>query len=227
MATRMRLRKHQIDDLKAICDLGSEGLRSVADQLTDLTPPPMSPDSLFDAVVVMIPNQKSVAEALIRQVLSLHSLIRQGGLSEEDVVEGITDAVSNEWTEALLAKWKDLVPELRNFLSLRAVRLVATAIDLSYEYANLLSGARIITDIRPIFSDDAGKIEGAVVSHTLRLRFDNVEGDHELSIAMDKSDIEKLARQCERALRKAHTAHDLMVNTATVPTIISGSSEHA
>jgi hypothetical protein len=77
-----------------------------------------------------------------------------------------------------------------------------------------------------VFSRDAAKIEGAVVSSTLYLRFENIEGGRELSIAMDESDVKELMKQCERALRKASTARNLMDSVAKVPTIITGEENH-
>ena len=82
--------------------------------------------------------------------------------------------------------------------------------------------ARIITDIRPIFNDDATDIDASVISYTLRLNYDNPEGNHSLSIAMDESDIEELIQQCNRAFSKAQLSKDRMRNTAGIPTIISG-----
>ena len=103
----------------------------------------------------------------------------------------------------------------------------STTLDLMYEYENLLQSARVVTDIRPVFSQDATWIEGSVVSHTLRLRYDSTEGDHSISIAVDESDIRELERQCRRALLKAQTARTLMVEQAKVPTVISGDGSNA
>src|SRR5262249_55776961 len=98
-----------------------------------------------------------------------------------------------------------------------AVRLVSITLDLMFEHENLLQGAHVVTDIRPLFSEDATRVEGSVVSHTLRLRYVSTEGDHTISIAMDESDIHELARQCKRALLKAQTARSLMMDKAEVP----------
>lgn len=108
-----------------------------------------------------------------------------------------------------------------------AVRTVSKATDLAYDHANLFQGVRIVTDIRPVFNDlddDRLAIDGAVVSYTLRLHFDNREGDHSLSIALDEADILVLQDQCERALRKAKIAYERMSQpqNAGIPTVISG-----
>jgi hypothetical protein len=96
------------------------------------------------------------------------------------------------------------------------------AIELVYDYANLLRRTRVLTDIRPLFNNAADQIEGAVVSYTLRLRYDSADGEHELSIALDESDIRILADQCDRALTKATTARAMLVEKCNLSVIVSG-----
>ena len=108
-----------------------------------------------------------------------------------------------------------------------AFRIVANALNLSYDYANLYLRARIITDIRPLFSKDAESIEGAVISYTLRLSIRSANGQNELSMAMDEADVLDLAQQCDRAFKKAHTARKIMKMQAEIPTVITGETHDA
>ena len=109
----------------------------------------------------------------------------------------------------------------KDLLSLDNVKIVAKALDLHYDYANLFQSARVVTDIRPLFDDDGTKIKAAVVSFTLRLYFDNREGDHSLSLALDEADVQELMKQCERALVKAKTAKSLMERNR-MPILVAG-----
>lgn len=229
MATQLKLHRQQIADLQVVRELGPETLRAIVKRLGQLDPAPLKPDHLLETVVDVLADRKAAADSVVRQSLSLHGLIRQGGFSVEDVLEGIRFGIDtdSDWTAEQKEAWQVVEPEFRQLIASRVVRLVTTAIDLSYEYANLLRRARILTDIRPLYAEDAAAIEGAVVSNTLRLRYDSVDGDHQLSIAMDESDIKELAKQCERALQKAQTARDLMKNKANVSTIITGEHEDA
>jgi hypothetical protein len=177
----------------------------------------------------VLADRKGAADSVVRQALSLHGLVRQGRRSLPDVLEGIRSGIEADsgWTDEEKEKWQAVEPQFRELVASPAVRLVTTAIDLSYEYANLLRRARILTDIRPLYNNDATEIEGAVVSHTLRLRYDSIDGNHQLSIAMDELDVRELVKECERALRKATTARHLMKDKVNVPTIISGEQEDA
>lgn len=98
------------------------------------------------------------------------------------------------------------------------IALTARSIDLAYDCDNILQRSRVLTDVRPIFSDDANDIDGAIVAHTLRLRYDSAGQDHELSLAMDVSDLRQLILQCERALLKDQTAKKQLIEKANIMT---------
>lgn len=102
------------------------------------------------------------------------------------------------------------------------MRLAAAAVDLAYDYTNLLRRTRILTDVRPIFDWDGEVIEGAVVSFTLRIRYDNAQGEHEISIAMDALDVDALWDQCRRARKKALAARQLITETCNRPATVFG-----
>ena len=122
-------------------------------------------------------------------------------------------------------RWRIREPELRRLLEHPRIWAIAKTLDLSYDYANLLQDARILTDVRPVFDRDATAIEAAVVSFTLRLRYDGLDGNHSLSIALNQEDVRALGAECERATKKAGVAADLMSRRASVRTIITGANE--
>ena len=229
MATPIKLEEYQVDDFQVIRDLGPGLLEAVVQRLRELDAVPTRPDKLADTIAETLREKKNAAESIIREALMVYGWIRQGNLNVAEVQEGIRDAINTDsgWSDQDIAKWQSVEEAFGELLSLPILRLAASAIDLSYEYTNLWGGARILTDIRPIFNDEATSVDGAVVSHTFRLRFESLHGRHELNIAMDESDIHELAYQCDRALRKAHIARDLMRDRAKVPTVISGETENA
>lgn len=221
---QLQLTDSQIRDLQLIRDLEGGVLRTAFERLAKVSPPPLRPTELFVEVKRSVDDNESIAVCLMRQCLSLNGLMRQAGINIDTLISGVRFGIEQqaEWTEEQLQKWDSVEPIFRELLSLDAFRIVATSIDLSYEYANLYRRGRILTDIRPLFTKDADAIQAAIVSFTLRLRYESVDGDHELSIAMDESDIREFAKQCERALKKAITARDIMKMKIQVPTIVTG-----
>jgi hypothetical protein len=224
MVPQLRLAPHQSEDLQAICILDPNEIQSALQGLGKLEPVPLHSRQIFSAVKSAIPKHPEAADALTRQALSLRGMMRQWGLATSDLLSGISAAIEQheDWQSDDVEKWKAIEGGFRQLIESQPIRLTANAIDLSYEYANLYRRGRVITDVRPLFSDNADVIEGAVVSYTLRLRFDNIEGEHDFSIAMDQQDIEQLVEQCQRAMTKARTAKELMTRSVSVPTIITG-----
>ena len=75
--------------------------------------------------------------------------------------------------------------------------------------------------MRPVYNDDESEIEGVLVSFTLRIEFIDVDGKHEMSIALDESEVRTLQTECERAILQAKTAKRRM-GAAQIRTSISG-----
>ena len=208
MPIQLRLHSQRLADLAEIRDTDHDQLRLLLDRLQGLDPTPMEPKSLHAELSSALGNNPDKANRVMRTLLGLRAIIRQRKLAIDDVVDGVRFAIESAdppWDTKQTDRWKVAEPFLKQLLSVPAVRLVAIALDLTYEYENLLQGARVITDIRPVFSEDLKGVDGAVVSHTLRIRYDSTEGNHNISIAMDEKDIRDLEEQCRRALQKAET----------------------
>lgn len=106
----------------------------------------------------------------------------------------------------------------------RFIRIVSKSANLAYDFAYLLRTARIVTDARPIFSDSNGTIDdidGVVVSHVLRLEYDNLDNRQSMSIVMDHLDVKKLRDACDRALQKAEVVEQRFI-AKDIPTKITG-----
>lgn len=219
---QLQLAPQQIQDFQVIRDLKPDLLGAVVEHLSSLTP--LKPADLLSALKEAFDGDGTTAECVMRLCLSLNGLVRQTGMDFDAVIESVRFGIEHEleWEEDEIVKWQSVEPQFRELLCADAFRVVTKAIELSYEYANLYRKGRILTDIRPLFTEEADAIEAAVVSYTLRLRYDDVEGDHELSIAMDEEDVRELSQQCERALKKASTAQDVMKRKVGIPTIVTG-----
>ena len=228
MAIQIHLNKKQLADLKAIIDLGPDVLGAVVERIEELEPAPLAPAELQKAIRQVIGDNTSAVDSILRQALSLASFQRRRKLTADDVIDGIryglqTSSPASDGTS--IAKWKELEPTFRRLIASSKVETTAKVLDLSYDYANLLQTTRIVTDIRPFFDNNVTKIEGAVVSFTLRVSYDNTEGNHSLSIAMNQADVKILRDQCDRALKKSTLAHDTI---AALPlrVTISGSEDY-
>ncbi len=225
MPPTIRIPTSQVPDLERILGLKKDALQRLRARLDSLKPLPLKfveLQTVFDAALESIEEEGS---ALVRLLLTWNQLARHREMSPNSIVDALREAVGAipKIGSRLQESWIEIEPEIQKLVESSPIRALAKAIDLSYDHANLFQGARIITDIRPIFndSDDQMEIDGAVISYTLRLHYDNRECEHSLSIALDEVDIRVLQQQCERAIKKAEMSKAVMQKTET-PTIISG-----
>jgi hypothetical protein len=219
---------NQLEDFRRIANADPEILRGIVDRLAGLDPEPISPGRLYAKAREGLADER-VADSFIRQALFTFWPIRRGWLTVEELLQNIRDALSDtpNWNDQEQRKWSGIESAFGSLLSLDVVRLVAAGIDLSYEHVNVFKTARVLTDIRPIFTNDATRIEGAVVSHALHIQFQSLDGPHELAIALDESDVEELLEICQRALTKTKTAQSLMRDVGNMPMMIPGRPDDA
>lgn len=207
-------------DLRLIGQITPEQVDAVRDSLSAATDRIERPEQL-----VVIASQKidlEVAEAIVRQLLQLQNAARRTGYSVEELTEIQSRQLESNFPSGSneLSLLLPGLAILNKLSSVQAIARTAKAIELSYDSDNLLQRTRILTDVRPLFTEDAQSVDGAIVAHTLRLRYDSAGVDHELSLALDNSDLRRLIQDCERALLKEQTAQNKLCRPANVPSMI-------
>lgn len=230
MTIRFTPRPKLLQDLAAIRDFGADTLGLAIEGIRNQKTTLLRPEQLRRVLSDVIADQQDKVDLLLRPLLSFYALRRNHRLSVDDVLEGFANLISqapdnDRWTDEELVAWKAIEPQLRDLLDLEQVWMVAKAVDLAYEYANLFESGRIVTDIRPVFDAEGSSFSGAIVTYTLRLNFDNREGEHSISFAMDENDITRLKEECARALSKGHAALEHMLKGSAVAAIIVGSED--
>lgn len=233
MASQIRLGPSQLRDMQAILEMGVADLERVILELDSLESLPLSPVELHEKVASALEGDDGKVNALLRPIFGLNQLIRQREMTIDGVLEGIREGIEladPPWESDAKNSWEQSIePLLRRLFESPAIRTVSKALDLAYDHANLYQGARIVTDIRPIFNDDDDdvQIDGAVIAFVLRLNYDSRDGNHSLSIALDEVDVLSLAKQCERAMKKAARAKQTMIQKAEINTIVSGGADES
>ncbi|MEW6378343.1 MAG: hypothetical protein AB1611_01915 [bacterium] len=227
MPIQLKLRKEQIEGLSFIRDLGASKIREIIEKLSSLDPSPLRPSALYNALNDILSNSFET-NIILNQLMSLYTLRRRRDLKVQDLLEGLLYGIKTgepPWTDEQISRWEELNPDLQNLLTIPNVWTVVKALDLSYDYTNLLQNVKVLTDIRPVFNEDASHIQGTIISYTLRLYYDSLEGSKSLSIALDHNDIKRLLEICERALRKGETAQKMMEEAGLKATHICGEEE--
>jgi hypothetical protein len=208
------LTKSQIADLGLIQGLSDRDFTRILKRLKAVKQPPLGPSGLNDLIRSALPTDRQatgsniVVDTLTGVLLGIGGPLVRGLVDLEGYFDAISSDLEAEWGSepSKIERWNQIRPLLVEMLRADAVRTTVKALDVSYEYANLLQSCRIMTDVRPIYDDEGDEIEGAVVSFTLRLNLLNAGQPKSLSIAIDGIDLHILLDQCQRALRKAETA---------------------
>jgi hypothetical protein len=220
MSLRLRPSPEHIQQLLTCAEIGPNLLTDVAVRLDELEVPPLRPDLLRLEIEKTLPKED--AELLLQQLLSLSVLLRRSNATSLELAKALRKAIGNGED---VEKWDSIAAQFQSLLDSAPVRLVTKAMELSYDYANLLRDARILTDLRPLLNETGSVVEGAVVTHTMRLSYSNADGEHDVSLALDLKDIRKLRNQCERALLKADTVRKDFEFSTSRPCIVSGEDE--
>jgi hypothetical protein len=106
-------------------------------------------------------------------------------------------------------------PQLRKrfqrLLNIETLNTLSKAIKLQRDGERLYCGAKIISDIRPVFGADvAEKPTSAVILHTLKIGY-HERGEHkDFFLVLDEQDLERLQEVIERAKSKGATLTELL-----------------
>lgn len=162
---------------------------------------------------------ESSAKDLVSVWLSLHSVKKALALTDNQAVAAAAarspDLKMEETTRTALAD------RLTRALSASQVEMTVLGEDLLREHEHSFRGARILTDIRPLFREGSERhIDGAVVVHSLRLNYEDVDRKS-LHVAMDNTDLAELLSVVERAIRKQERLEALLKDI-TIPIVETG-----
>ena len=68
---------------------------------------------------------------------------------------------------------------------------------------NLFYNAKILTDARPVFNDDASRLEGIGIVHVLKIHFEHNQNHEDFFTVLDSLDLKRLRSIIDRAEKKA------------------------
>ena len=140
--------------------------------------------------------------AVLNGLFSLSRGREELGLSVEDFVRDVSTSSSVKATAKDQKQLQSVLPAL---LSIPALAITAKAFDVLTENPGNFHSARVVTDLRPVFSDVASKPAFALIVHSLRIRVGTAEETHDVYVALDEADIARLQEVLARAQAKATT----------------------
>ena len=107
---------------------------------------------------------------------------------------------------------------LRSLLEFRAIAVPAKTKSLLRSFDNVICRARTLTDLRPVFADEATQMDAAVVVHSLNISYHHGAQLRDFFVALDSDDLDRLIEVLQRAKAKAGTLK-AVVSPASIPII--------
>lgn len=171
-------------------------------------PSRLTTSRLAEHVREAVPELADHARDILDAVLSLIALLPEdadGDARAADAARLANDVSASPDLELEPDAEATFAERLRRLLQLEPVVLAARALDLVTEFDRVYHGARILTDLRPVFGPDAraGAKAAALVA---TLKIDAHEGDGGVRphyFALDHADLLELQGVIDRALVKS------------------------
>lgn len=152
------------------------------------------------------------ASSLVEALLAIQSIRNVLKLSESAVSLAAARAPELELEKD---QADALARRIEAVLVAPSITLTARAQNLASEHERNLEEVRIITDIRPLFSQESeDELDGALISHSLRIRHSSIDGSSALYISLNMSDMASLRSAIDRAVQKAGALQHLLMVSA-------------
>lgn len=150
---------------------------------------------------------------IVDSLVAMYAVRARLGISISDFADGVSAAIDDFEEEEFSEEDKlRLARRLTELLEIeKSLGITSKANDVLTEHEHTFCGARILTDIRPIFQNDlASSPSEAVIIHTLKIAYHQDREHKEFYVALDAEDIQTLKSAIERAELKERSAKALL-----------------
>jgi hypothetical protein len=114
-------------------------------------------------------------------------------------------------------KWDRLAPVLEPLLDPSGkFALLSKAFELLMERPALTAGVKVITDLRPVFDDEADGVRAMLLTSTLVLEYQEGKRRQRLHLTLDMEDLRNLKLQIERAEKKARVLEESLAEKGAI-----------
>lgn len=200
--------------LQNLIELSSTDFRALVDALSEAKPALEQSDFSRHVTERLAQIDESIAQSLVSEIFNMSAAMAMMDLRSEEFISAVLKAVSSGKTKrlALSEDQKGILRDrLSNILSGRkGLDITTKAAGVMLDQHRTFYSAKILTDVRPVFDEEAKLVDAAVIVHNLRIHYGQ-DGDHkDFYVALDKSDIEELRQALERADAKAKTLEGVL-----------------
>jgi hypothetical protein len=202
----LRIPKESEKGLKKLAALDDESVRELASTLREMSPV-LSPSELSSKVaseVDTIPRRD--IDDIVGVLLPLHLLRERREVSTPEIAEDVCQTMDQSDDNELRLSGNDrerFKSHLIELLDVESVHLGAKALEMLFENQRSFLGARIVTEVRPIFGRNPEDTPpGALIVHMLKITYREEGHDKEFFVALDTTDVGALRNVLDRADKK-------------------------
>ena len=204
----LKIPEHYKSGIEFILNTDDDAIDVIISALRDF--PPTVENVIYKISERIVQTQKVDAPTAVKIVdtlVSLRQLNKEEKLSNEAIVTLISESVEKDTEFVVTTELRERFSKRLSSL-LQALESIAFSLDISDKASNLLveherifSDSKIVTDIRPVFdSETERKVEAAILIHTLKIEYRDIEGAKEFYIALDSDDLDNLYEQITIAI---------------------------
>jgi hypothetical protein len=175
------------------------------------------PGKQISAIVEQASQRTGLESSEVEQILVALQNIRRWMLALHKTASGIVESIGEDFREHVseeegqvnLERWvaaRDIIRDAIQALSGdHPLNLARKSERLSYAHQSILTEVRIITELRPVFTEAGDSIVQSVVVNTLLIDYVEAGQSRRLAVGLDAADVTTLGRVAQRAEIKVAT----------------------
>lgn len=157
---------------------------------------------------------KSDLTKIINAMASLQSLNERSHVPAPVLAEDVADSLNQDSADRVKGISRDVITSrVEQIVNGKDINITTAKIaEIQMEIERSFCRARILTDVRAAFSDDASEPpRGMTLLHTLQIGYHDDTGLHkEFYVTLESDDLKELKEAIERAERKKKTLEELL-----------------
>ena len=204
----------ELPSLAKIAEMPQETFASLISVLGEIKPT-LNPKYFSEALSKRVPTLDSGSVSpILNTLFSLYWMKERGKFSPEEMAQQISKAASSSKSKKFqfpTDKSGMLCDRLKLLLGFdKSLGVTAKAFDVMTEHDHVFCRARILSDIRPVFTSAAESTPAAVIIHNLQIGFHRHGKHDEFYVALDANDVEELKQALIRAEKKTITLRSIL-----------------
>lgn len=210
----LRIPDNQLDALAQLLQLSDDVWTALLEAIQKVKPT-LSVISYVEQLASELGEEVEDARAVIQFLISLFAVRERLSDSPEEFFRDLREAAANSRKPELNLDdkaWEKLSEHLTKLFGTESsIELSAKAQTLLYDTERVFTDARIITDLRPVFRTDVEQHpEAMLITHTLRIDFQDDQELKDIYVALDFEELTKLRGIVSRALEKDKSLQSLL-----------------